>query len=80
MHIWIYFVASRDYENTTRLLTFEPGVTQQEVGVVILEDGVFERDEEFVVALSVPMGETSVEVRQGMATITIEDNDGKSLC
>lgn len=48
--------------------------------MVILEDGVFERDEEFVVALSVPMGETSVEVRQAMATITIEDNDGKSLC
>ena len=47
--------------------------------MVILEDEVFERDEEFVVALSVPMGETGVEVRQGMATITIEDNDGKFL-
>ena len=48
--------------------------------MVILENEVFERDEEFVVALSVPMGETGVEVRQGMATITIKDNDGKSLC
>ena len=48
--------------------------------MVILEDGLFERDEEFVVVLSVPMGETGVEVRQEMATITIEDNDGNSSC
>ena len=47
--------------------------------MVILEDGLFERDEEFVVVLSVPMGEMGVEVRQEMATITIEDNDGKLL-
>lgn len=48
--------------------------------MVILEDGLFEGDEEFVVVLSVPMGETGVEVRQEMATITIEDNDGNSSC
>ena len=47
--------------------------------MVILEDGLFERDEEFVVVLSVPMGEMGVEVRQEMATITFEDNDGKLL-
>lgn len=48
--------------------------------MVILEDGLFERDEEFVVVLSVPMGEMGVEVRQEMATITIEDNDGNFSC
>ena len=61
------------------LLTFDPGVIELEVGVVILEDSIVEEDEEFLVVLSVPVGEEGVEVREETATITIVDNDGELL-
>ena len=48
-----------------RLMTFNPGVVEQEVGVVILDDRIVEEDEEFLVVLSVPEGEEGVGVREG---------------
>ena len=62
-----------------RLMTFNPGVVEQAVGVVILDDRIVEEDEEFLVVLSVPEGEEGVGVREETATVTIVDNDGELL-
>lgn len=68
----------RDYTGLSALFTFNPGVMEQEVGVVILDDGVLEEDEEFYVLLSVVEEGRGVEVREDeeRTNVTIIDNDG----
>jgi len=78
--ICLYLIAlvGRDYTGLSALFTFNPGVMEQEVGVVILDDGVLEEDEEFYVLLSVVEEGRGVEVREDeeRTNVTIIDNDG----
>ena len=64
--------AGSDYTQTSGVLRFEPGETEQTIAVATLDDGEPESEEAFTVELSAPSGATLVD---GTATGTIIDND-----
>ena len=68
--------AGSDYTTTSGTLTFGPGVTTQQFAVPITDDGTFEGNETFTVALNNPtngalLGTTTT------ATVTISNDDGQ---
>lgn len=65
-------IAGADYEATSKVVTFAPGVTQVTVSVPVIGDLADEADETFGVTLSEPAGLT---IGTGNATGTIIDDD-----
>ncbi len=65
-------IAGEDYIRTTGELTFEPGETEHEIRVPVLDDDVSEPDETFTIVLSAPDG---VDIIDGTATGTIRNDD-----
>ena len=66
-------VAGEDYIDTSGTVTFEPGETEQSVGVTVLGDTLPEGDESFLVNLSNPS--VNAELGDSQATGTIVDNE-----
>ena len=64
--------AGSDYTSTSGTLTFNPGVTSQQINVPILGDYVIEGNETFTVTLS---GAVNANINTGTATGTIQDDD-----
>ena len=64
----------QDYDATSRLVIFQPGVPTQTVKIAITDDSILESDEYFAVSLSdndcLTSGENPIVIR-------IRDNDGK---
>ena len=77
--IAIAFTASRDYTNVTEEVVFETLDVVKEVLVPILQDTVAEGVEMFTVTLVAPEDADMVAIHgDGLATISIEDDDSKS--
>lgn len=66
-------LAGQDYVAQSGILTFAPGVTQQDILVGIAGDAIVEGDETFTVTLSDPSDGASI--LDGSATGTIVDDD-----
>ncbi len=66
--------APGDYTNTSGDLTFAPGETTKQFTVPIVDDSVFEGNENFNVTLSNPTGGAAVRA-PSTAQISIQDND-----
>jgi hypothetical protein len=69
-------VAGQDFVAQRGVLTFAPGVTQQNILIEILGDTRVEPDETFAVRLSSPVG---AALRDNEATVTITNDDGLSV-
>jgi hypothetical protein len=52
--------AGKDYVSQSGTLTFGPGVTQQTISILIIDDSIVESDETFTVQLSSPASHTSL--------------------
>ena len=59
------------------MYTFMPGQTRLDIPVTIVNDRIFEGDEQFQGMLSTSAPNTFIDVRQ--TTIVIDDNDRKFL-
>ena len=58
-------------------ICFPPGTSEKTVVVPVLNDNLQElTTESFLVRLSLPTGQTRVQLNQGTATVRIEDDDG----
>lgn len=66
-------IADSDYTPVFGILTFDPGETQIDVRVPLLNDDIPEADETFSFAIGNPVGAVLGEIRS--AIITIEDDD-----
>ena len=68
-----------DYSNVTVVLTFSNVITQLTVEVAIIDDAVYELDEDFNTFLleSVEL-ERDIVISPDQATVTITDDDGTS--
>ncbi len=66
--------AGVDYTPTSGSLTFDPGETEQEIKVSIMDDNIQEADETFTVTLSNPVG-AALDPNGASATSTITDDD-----
>ena len=64
--------AGADYTTTSGTLRFEPGETEQTIGVPTIDDDTAEATETFTVELSAPSGATLADAT---ATGTIDDDD-----
>ncbi|XP_055014151.1 sodium/calcium exchanger 1-like isoform X9 [Boleophthalmus pectinirostris] len=73
--------AGSDYTSTEGTIVFEPGETEKEIRIEIIDDDIFEEDEHFLVHLSnvrVESKDVSAVVGLGLpctATVTIFDDD-----
>jgi hypothetical protein len=65
-------VAGSDYRSRNGSLTLQPGVTTQQIAVVVRGDAVREPDETFTVTLDAPVGATLADA-QGVGTIRNDD-------
>ena len=71
-----------DYEPVDEKLTFEPGVTQKEISIKIVDDNQWEEDENFFLKLSIIPGEDNFHLTLGARsvmeiTILNDDDPGK---
>ena len=66
-----------DYTGVSDTLTFEPGITRQEIRIPIREDAIDEVDETFTLTFDDP---DNVLILRPPATITIDDDDGPQIC
>ena len=58
-------------------ICFPPGTSEKTVIVPVLNDDLHEpTTESFLVRLSLPTGQTTVQLNQSTATVRIEDDDG----
>ena len=71
------YVAGKDYLTAIKILEFEPGVTDKEVTINIIDDKLIEVDENFVLYLSSGAGAFLSPFAQ--AEVTIINNDGRHL-
>ena len=70
--------AGMDYTATAGTLTFAPGETSKTINVPIINDNVFEGNENFNFLLSNPSGDGTVEIQNSNAAVlTIVDNDNQ---
>ena len=75
----LYFTAQSDYTSVMTEICFPPGTSENTVVVPILNDDLHEATiESFLVRLSLPTGQTRVQLSQDTATVRIEDDDGKT--
>lgn len=71
-------VAGEDYTSKKGSITFKPNVKKHQVDIAILDDYDLEKDEEFIVILSVAAGVKNVYIgKKPTSTITIVNDDGK---
>ncbi len=66
-------LAGSDYVNTNILVTFDDGVTNKVVPIVLINNAVAEPDEAFLLTLSQPTG--GATILQTNATVTIYDDE-----
>ena len=60
-------------------ICFPPGTSEKAVIVPVLNDDLHEPNtESFLVRLSLPTGQTRVQLNQNTTTVSIEDEDGKT--
>ena len=71
------YPAGIDYEAVTTTLTFNVSITTKVVTIPILDDMIIENSESFRVNLTT--FDTAVTLRLQTTSITIGDNDSKSL-
>ena len=69
-----FATANTDYVPVTQEIIFQPGVTQQCVGILILSDEILEDVEQFVAILNT--NDRDVSLQNNSATIFIESADG----
>ena len=70
--------APDDYTLVENVLTFSPGVNESCTTIIpIVDDSVLENDEVFSVTLSTTDSDVSLD--PASATVTILDNDGKTI-
>ena len=78
-HFFLYFIAQSDYTSVMTEICFPPGTSEKTVVVPVLNDNLHEPTiESFLVSLSLPTGQTRVQLNQDTATVRIEDDDGKT--
>lgn len=78
-HFFLYFIAQSDYTSVMTEICFPPGTSVKTVVVPVLNDNLHEpTTESFLVRLSLPTGQTRVQLNQESATVRIEDDDGKT--
>ena len=78
-HFFLYFIAQSDYTSVMTEICFPPGTSEKTVLVPVLNDNLHEpTTEAFLVRLSLPTGQTRVQLNQESATVRIEDDDGKT--
>ena len=68
--------AGKDYTAVKTTITFAPGQTMQTISVPILDDGIAEANETFVLHLSNPSG-AAISNSRGVATIADDDTKEK---
>ena len=67
----------QDFEPLEMNVTFEIDVTEIDVQIVITNDEILEADEDFFVMMLPVEGIYPLDVRDGLASIQLSDNDGK---
>ena len=67
----------QDFEPLGMNVTFEKDVTEINVQIVITNDEILEADEEFSVMMEPVEGLYPLDVKDGMASILLSDNDSK---
>ncbi|WP_289295633.1 Calx-beta domain-containing protein [uncultured Reyranella sp.] len=72
-------IAGEDYVSTNGILTFAPGVTQQNILVAVTGDAIVEGNETFTVTLSNPSDNASILDGSATGTIVNDDTDPASL-
>ncbi len=72
-------IAGEDYVSTNGILTFAPGVTQQNILVAVTGDAIVEGSETFTVTLSNPSDNASILDGSATGTIVNDDTDPASL-
>lgn len=65
----------QDFEARSVELTFEPGVTERQVMIRIINDLRLEHDEQFNSFVSLTVADPAVTVNPAQASITIIDDD-----
>ena len=68
---------SEDYLATNGTISFEPGVTEQEIVVEVAGDPLPEGDDTFTVTLSNPAADGAIDDPEGVGTITNDDFYGE---
>ncbi len=63
-----------DFIGVTSLLIFQPGVTEQCIDIIIVNDSALENDERFFVQLIT--ADDSVDLTPSIAEVIISDDDG----
>ena len=82
----IFFPDPADYSTSlddNNLLTFTVGSaidSQQCITVTVVDDTIPEPTESFFLSIVPFAGPIEIDSTRGLATVNIEDNDGKSLC
>lgn len=72
-----HYIAAQDYSTVIQILEFEPGITEKNVTINIIDDKLIEVDETFVLHLSSGAGTFLSPFAQ--AEVTIISNDGRDL-
>ena len=71
------------FPQASRPVTFAPNQNSRVISVAIVDDGVFEGTEAFVLELALSdggsAGDSSVKLGSSQSTVTIIDNDGQSV-
>ena len=76
---FFYFIAQSDYTSVMTEICFPSGTSEKAVIVPVLNDDLHEPNtESFLVRLSLPTGQTRVQLNQNTAIVRIEDEDGKT--
>lgn len=65
-------------ESFPQVLTFSPNETLEFIIVPIIDDTIFEGDEEFNATLTTT--DAAVRITQPNATVRITENDGNTMC
>ena len=73
------YVAPADYQAVARTITFSSTVSNVSVSVTIIDDGILESTENFLVNLTDPQSLTGVSIMPSTANVNIMDNDGKLI-
>ena len=81
MHVVsVHNTAPDDYTSVTnQQLTFGPGTTSIPVDIPIVNDNIVELEEQFTASLSLGTTASNVQVDPDLATISITDDDGKTI-
>ena len=65
------------HESHRSVIVFAPNVTEKFCSVTLIDDSLYEQEEEFMVILSVPIGGRLGAVNQTLIVIKQDERDGK---